>query len=227
MSEGGIGAIWPAPPAYYREPLRAPPAPPSGEYRMYGITRPALGSLPPQPPLDEQLYSASTELEAISELRRLNRTLLSKFVTMLRTMQDAPTQSSTHVAEIRALIFNIQHLLNSLRPYQAREELIFELQAQVKAKQKLVNTLQEGVEAAAAAALDDEPEPAASGDGSGSGSGSGAAAADAARAANAPSMSSSAARELLASMGQQQGQQQGSSSTGGSSSSSASRKRKK
>jgi hypothetical protein len=42
---------------------------------------------------------------------------------------------------MRNLLLNIQHLLNSFRPYQAREELISELQGQLDDKRGLIELL--------------------------------------------------------------------------------------
>ena len=59
------------------------------------------------------------------------------------------------VAKIRTLLLNVQHLLNSFRMYQAREDLIASVQAQVDAKQRLIDGLRSGV-AACASAADEE-----------------------------------------------------------------------
>ena len=45
------------------------------------------------------------------------------------------------VAKLRTVLLNMQHLLNSLRPYQAREELIAILRSQLDAKRQLIEEL--------------------------------------------------------------------------------------
>ncbi len=78
----------------------------------------------------------------------------------------------TAVAEIRTLFLNLQYLLNMLRPYQAREELIGLVEGQIEEKRRLIKELggacdacksvaeekegEEGVAAAAAAAASTE-----------------------------------------------------------------------
>ena len=153
-----IGSSWPAPPKYYKEPPRAPPAPPAdGEtYQIYGVVRPGLGSLPELPGLEEQLYTATTEAEGVPELRRLNDELLNSFLKLLRMMQETPTQCNAQVTHIRSLLLSMQHLLSSFRPYQAREELIAAVQAQVAAKQQLVDECRENVARAEACAEEDD-----------------------------------------------------------------------
>lgn len=192
-SNNEAASAWPAPPRFYLEPRRAPPAPPAGEFQMYGVVRPAVGTLPPVPALEEQLYQAETEAEAITELRRLNRTLLSTFLELLRSMQETPTKCGTKVGEIRALLLNVQHLLNSLRPFQAREELIAAVQAQVDGKRRLIEELRGACEEAAQCGQlqDEEPAPmeeeqSVADDGGGAG----------------PSEASVAAREMLTKLAQ-------------------------
>jgi hypothetical protein len=126
---------------------------------MYGVVRPGLGSLPQLPALEEQLYSATTEAERVPELRRLNNELLDAFLALLRKMQEAPTQCNAQVTKIRSLLLNMQHLLSSFRPYQAREELIAAVQAQVAAKQQLVDECREHVARAEACAEEDAASP--------------------------------------------------------------------
>ena len=155
MGDANVGAAWPAPPRYYKEPLRAPPEPPpDGEsFQMFGVMRPALGALPELPVLEEQLFSLSVEADAVPELRRLNRELLRRFLALLRTAQEKPSQCAAQVSQIRALMYNMIHLLNTLRAYQAREELIEVVQAQVDTKKRLVQKLKDATAAAVACTM--------------------------------------------------------------------------
>ena len=56
-------------------------------------------------------------------------------------LSHSPLRNRSAVAEIEELIFNLSHLVNSLRPYQAREDLITLVQSQVDAKQRLIADL--------------------------------------------------------------------------------------
>jgi len=137
-------SAWPAPPRYYLEPRREPPPPPPANelpLMMYGVPQQAFGTLPDQPDLPEQLYRTESD-DKCGELRRLNRQLLGRFLELLRVAQEAPGQCSAKVEQIRILLINMQHLINTFRAYQAREDLISIMQAQVDAKQKLVDQLQ-------------------------------------------------------------------------------------
>jgi hypothetical protein len=158
----GIATAWPAPPRYYLEPRRPPPPPVEGPHTMYGVQRPAFGTLPPTPPLERPQYDANAD--PCTELRELNRVMLRSFLSLLDTMQTAPTQCAAKgapprprsapahasdaapprrcaVEDIKWLMLNVQHLVNTFRPYQAREELIAALQAQVDEKRALVDAL--------------------------------------------------------------------------------------
>ena len=124
---------------------------------MYGRKMPAIGKLPPTEPLEGQLYSASPDdVAVISELRRLNRDTLSAYLALLHKMQEAPTAAGAEFAQVRTLLLNVQHLLNSLRPFEAREELIAAVQAQVDGKRRLIEELRSACEAAA---IEEEPAP--------------------------------------------------------------------
>ena len=59
------------------------------------------------------------------------------------------------VADIRTLLLNMQHLINSFRPYQARAELIAAVQAQVDAKQRLLDGLRDASTRAAELGVDE------------------------------------------------------------------------
>jgi hypothetical protein len=138
MEQPDVATAWPAPPKYYLEARRRPPPPPpDGPISMYGIARAPLGETPPAAPLEKQLYELGSD-DPCGELRKLNHTLLSTFLALLQTAQDTPSQCHVRVDEMRHLMLNMQHLINTFRPYQAREELISVAQAQVDAKRALL-----------------------------------------------------------------------------------------
>lgn len=93
-----ISSAWPAPPPYWREPRRAPPAPVQEAFQMFGVARPAMSSsLPEQPELPDNLamlYDPNCANPA-TELRRLNRLALAKFVELLGTLSKDPQQTES------------------------------------------------------------------------------------------------------------------------------------
>jgi MED7 protein len=155
MEQPDVGTAWPAPPKYYLEARRRPPPPPpDGPISMYGIARAPLGETPPAAPPEKQLYELGSD-DPCGELRKLNHTLLSTFLALLQTAQDTPSQCHVRVDEMRHLMLNMQHLINTFRPYQAREELISVAQAQVDAKRALLEQCR-GAIAACAVSQDGE-----------------------------------------------------------------------
>lgn len=138
MQAAVVDSAWPAPPPYYLQPRREPPAPIAGKFSMFGVQRDT--SPEPAPELEKQLYPSNTA-SPCAELRRLNRSLLHSFLQLLQLMEESPMQCNTEVAHIQTLLLNMHHLLNSFRPHHAFDQLIGILQAQVDAKQKLLDEL--------------------------------------------------------------------------------------
>ena len=128
-------AAWPAPPPFYRQGRREPPAPVEGEFTMYGVTRST--SPPPPAVLERQLYSLESASPA-AELRRLNRSLLGAFVELVET---DGKEAQSRVDHLQHLLLNFHHLLNSLRPQQAELELSQILQRQIEYKEELIGEL--------------------------------------------------------------------------------------
>ena len=62
------------------------------------------------------------------------------------------------VAKIRTLLLNLQHLLNSLKPYAAREEIIAAVSAQLQSKQALIDELRSGAAESAGCGVDEVDE---------------------------------------------------------------------
>ena len=117
MEQETSEAAWPAPPRYYLEALREPPAPIEGEFTMFGAMR--TTGPPPAAPLEPMLYNVDAPSPA-AELRRLNAALLGAFIRLCDVMGSDPSACDARVDDVRHLLLNMQHLLNSLRPMQAR-----------------------------------------------------------------------------------------------------------
>ena len=61
------------------------------------------------------------------------------------------------VAEVKLLLLNLQHLLNSFRPHAARGELIAILQRQIELKEQLISEIDAACADAASAHQRDAP----------------------------------------------------------------------
>ena len=85
-----LASTWPAPPSFYKNGTdRPPPAPVHGEYIMYGVVRTTAPAAAPG--LEDQLYPLDTT-NPFGELRKINRSLLSSFLQLLRMMENSPQQ---------------------------------------------------------------------------------------------------------------------------------------
>ena len=77
------------------------------------------------------------------ELKRLNKELLIRFTALVANMVQAPSQYERRVEEISLLVNNIHHLLNAVRPSQARSTLEHALTEQAKQKRERLDDLRE------------------------------------------------------------------------------------
>ena len=82
-------------------------------------------------------------LQTREELKRLNKDLLTRFTVLAANMAQAPSQYQRRVEEISLLMNNIHHLLNAVRPCQARSTLEHALTEQAKQKRERLNDLRE------------------------------------------------------------------------------------
>ena len=71
-------------------------------------------------------------------LRALGRSLRLAFTALLRALASEPSAEAVdrQLGEVRVLVTNVQHCLNSLRPQRAREDLLLLLRAQLQRKQR-------------------------------------------------------------------------------------------
>lgn len=144
-------ATYPPPPPYYRlykkyleDPNSAPEPPPpvEGSYVLYGATYTTDDVLPS---LEEQgvrqLYPKSPNIDFKKELRSLNRELQLHILELADILVDRPSQYARRVEEISLIFKNLHHLLNSLRPHQARATLIHLLELQIQRRKQAVEDI--------------------------------------------------------------------------------------
>nr|CAD1833776.1 unnamed protein product [Ananas comosus var. bracteatus] len=149
---------YPPPPPYYRlykdyerDPASAPdPRPPS--------RAPSRSSAPPTPltwccPPSRIRASASSTLRALTsvrlvssflhqkELRSLNRELQLHILELADILVERPSQYARKVEDISLIFKNMHHLLNSLRPHQARATLIHILERQIQRRKQAVEDI--------------------------------------------------------------------------------------
>ncbi|KAI3743300.1 hypothetical protein L1987_61006 [Smallanthus sonchifolius] len=144
-------ATYPPPPPYYKlykdyeqDPSSAPEPPPpiQGTYLLYGssyTTDDVLPSLEDQGV--RQLYPKDPNLDFKKELRSLNRELQLHILELADVLIERPSQYARRVEDISLIFKNLHHLLNSLRPHQARATLIHILELQIQRRKQAVEDI--------------------------------------------------------------------------------------
>ncbi|XP_065857751.1 mediator of RNA polymerase II transcription subunit 7a-like [Euphorbia lathyris] len=144
-------ATYPPPPPYYRlykdyltNPKSAPEPPPpiDGNYSCFGATYTTDYVLPS---LEEQgvrqLYPQGPNVDFKKELRALNRELQLHILELADVLVERPSQYARRVEDISLIFKNLHHLLNSLRPHQARATLIHILELQIQRRKQAVEDI--------------------------------------------------------------------------------------
>ncbi|KAJ0089050.1 hypothetical protein Patl1_32883 [Pistacia atlantica] len=145
-------ATYPPPPPFYRlykdylenpNSAPAPPPPIEGTYVCYGggnyTTDDVLPSLEEQGV--RQLYPKGPNVDFKKELRSLNRELQLHILELADVLVERPSQYARRVEDISLIFKNLHHLLNSLRPHQARATLIHILELQIQRRKQAVEDI--------------------------------------------------------------------------------------
>ncbi|XP_007029120.2 PREDICTED: mediator of RNA polymerase II transcription subunit 7a isoform X2 [Theobroma cacao] len=144
-------ATYPPPPPFYRlykdylqNPKSAPEPPPpiEGTYVCFGgsyTTDDLLPSLEEQGV--RQLYPKGPNVDFKKELRSLNRELQLHILELADVLVERPSQYARRVEEISLIFKNLHHLLNSLRPHQARATLIHILELQIQRRKQALEDI--------------------------------------------------------------------------------------
>ncbi|KAL4197701.1 hypothetical protein AMTRI_Chr04g189600 [Amborella trichopoda] len=92
------------------------------------------------PSLEEQgvrqLYPKGPNIDYKKELRALNRELQLHLLGLADVLVERPSQYAWRVEEISLIFWNLDHLLNSLRPHQVRATLIHILELQIQCRKQ-------------------------------------------------------------------------------------------
>ncbi|CAK9322931.1 unnamed protein product [Citrullus colocynthis] len=144
-------ATYPPPPPFYKlykdylqdpKSTPEPPQPIEGTYMCFGsnyTTDDVLPSLEEQGV--RQLYPRGPNIDFKKELRSLNRELQLHILELADILVERPSQYARRVEEISLIFKNLHHLLNSLRPHQARATLIHILELQIERRRQAVEDI--------------------------------------------------------------------------------------
>lgn len=165
-AEDLISSVYPPPPLFYKyfteenlsllkdkkqagEPVEGelkllePPEVPEGtHYRGYGNIWSFEDKLPKLSEMGlQQLYKDDESNEnKIQELHKLMKSLLVNFVELLGIMHVNPSEFHLKIEDLKVILININHILNSYRPHQSKELLIMLLKQRIEdKKQEIAN----------------------------------------------------------------------------------------
>ncbi|KAF6149793.1 hypothetical protein GIB67_017526 [Kingdonia uniflora] len=88
-----------------------------------------------------QLYPKGPNVDFKKELRSLNRELQLHILELADVLVERPSQYARRVEDISLIFKNLHHLLNSLRPHQARATLIHILEQQIQRRKQAVEDI--------------------------------------------------------------------------------------
>nr|TKW24048.1 hypothetical protein SEVIR_3G026800v2 [Setaria viridis] len=148
-------SAYPPPPPFYRlykdyeqDPSSAPeppPPPPIDQiYTTFGADRKTNELLPSLESHNlRQLYPNSPNIDFKKELRTLNRELQLHILEVADILVERPSQYARRVEDISLIFSNLHHLLNSLRPHQARATLIHMLESQIQRRKQAIEDIKQ------------------------------------------------------------------------------------
>ncbi|CAN6875257.1 unnamed protein product [Brassica oleracea] len=123
----------------YSENPNSAPSPSEGTYVCFGgnySTEDVLPSLEEQGV--PQLYPNDSIVDYKKELRSLNRELQLHLLELADVLVERPSQYAKRIGDISSVFKNLHHLLNSLRPHQARATLIHIVELQIQQRKQAV-----------------------------------------------------------------------------------------
>ncbi|CAN6279398.1 unnamed protein product [Urochloa humidicola] len=146
-------SAYPPPPPLYRlykdyeqdaSSAPGPPPPIDGTYTIFGPECQINEVLPSLESLDiHQLYPKGLNIDFKKELRTVNRELQLHILELSDTLVERPSQCARRVEDISLIFQDLHHLLNSLRPHQARAALIHMLERQIQRRKQDIEDIKQ------------------------------------------------------------------------------------
>ena len=124
-----------------------PPKQPEGtHYRGYGSLWSFEDKLPSLEDLGwKKLYESvddqDTSRAKIHELHKLTDSLLLCFLELIGIMSIEPQQFHVKIEDLKLILININHILNTYRPHQSRESLIMLLRQNIEQKRSEITEI--------------------------------------------------------------------------------------
>lgn len=77
----------------------------------------------------------------IDELKKMAKSLLLNYLQLIGLLVKNPSLAQNKINDIRTILINVHHLLNSYRSHQSRESLILTMQNKLNQTQKEIDTI--------------------------------------------------------------------------------------
>mmetsp|Transcript_4848 Transcript_4848/g.14618 ORF Transcript_4848/g.14618 Transcript_4848/m.14618 type:complete len:233 (+) Transcript_4848:85-783(+) len=153
MAESTFVSQYPLPPKklYKDGALQSEPPKPPAEGDTYAMFGTSYSTEEKLPSLEEAgrkvLYDAGKK--RTEELKRLNKLLLQTFLSLVQTLCTEPDPEAyrAKVDEIEEILMNMHHLINTLRPDQAHQNILRLLEKLATLRREATSTLQQSLEA--------------------------------------------------------------------------------
>ncbi|ORX53434.1 MED7-domain-containing protein [Piromyces finnis] len=122
-----------------------PPKPlTTGTFRVFGMEKPINEEIQLLKNYQiPQLYPDEMEgtTDYIKILKKLNHSLLFNYVELLKTLSHTPEDYAKNVDNIRLILINMHHLLNSCRTHQARDTIKLMLEQQINRRMNSITEI--------------------------------------------------------------------------------------
>ncbi|OEL31920.1 Mediator of RNA polymerase II transcription subunit 7b, partial [Dichanthelium oligosanthes] len=149
-------SAYPPPPPFYQlykdyeqDPSSVPEPPPlipliDGKYVTFGTEHKTNELLPSLESHNaRQLYPNGPNIDLKKDLRTLNRELQLHILELADILLERPSQYACRIEDISLILRNLHHLLNSLRPHQARATLIHMLESQIQRRKQAIEDIRQ------------------------------------------------------------------------------------
>lgn len=153
MNPEAAAAPYPNPPPFYKlykNPGTAPRPPPpvEGKFLVFGFEFDTAEPLVPSLPVQPLFQQTNGNVDFKAELSRLSCESVFLYLELLRALVENPTQYARALTALYQVLHNMQHLVNMMRPFQARATLEYALKLKVQEQKDALTKLRSGIEAA-------------------------------------------------------------------------------
>jgi len=122
----------------------SPPPPPriEGKYTVFGVehdTERAIVTDLQDVPTFKLVYDKKKD--PVGEMKRLNRSILFKFLELLDALAECPDQAPSKIRDIDLIIGNLHHVINTYRPFEGIASILATIEQQLSKNHALISDI--------------------------------------------------------------------------------------